>query len=290
MFNANNIDNFWQGLGYFGIGAAAGALGAGVGSGVSSVLAGGGFGAGFVGSSTAMVAVPSFASGAAIGGIAGTTSSFTLGMGNGLMQGQSIGEAYLSSFKMSLIGGGVGALLGGLAGGWQAWGQNRNFWTGELSSAVTWEDKMRLTYQRGLDNGGGGYDETTLGKNLLGTDYNGPNNVKGCVMQRTDVPIDYFGPTPNGTFVDYPALAHDIAYYRMGYEKGGIHLFFNPLTKAADARFVVQQLYLGTKNLWISPVLSLKSYALGIGLSAAATSTIWVPYTTYKIGRNNQWW
>ena len=253
-------------------------------------MGGGSFGAGFVGSSTAMVAAPGFASGAAIGGISGTTSAFTLGMGNGLMQGQSIGAAYLSGFKMGFIGGGAGALLGGLAGGWQAWGENRNFWTGEPSSAVTWEDKMRLAYQTGLDNGAGGYDETTLGRNLLGTDYNGPNNVKGCVMLRTDVPIDYFGPTPNGTFVDYPGLIHDMAYYNKNITRGSAHLFFNPLTKAADATYVAQQLYLGTKNLWIAPALSLKSYALGFGLAAAATSTVWVPYTTYSIGRSSKWW
>jgi hypothetical protein len=47
--NAGNIDNFWQGLGYFGIGALAGAASAGIGAGVNVAMAGGTFGAGFMG-------------------------------------------------------------------------------------------------------------------------------------------------------------------------------------------------------------------------------------------------
>lgn len=38
LANLGNVKNFWQGLGYFGVGALAGALGAGVGAGISSVL------------------------------------------------------------------------------------------------------------------------------------------------------------------------------------------------------------------------------------------------------------
>jgi hypothetical protein len=78
---------------------------------------------------------------------------------------------------------------------------------------------MQQVYAQGLDNGAGGYDETTLGKNLLKTDYNGANNVKGCLTNGEGQLLDYFGPTPNGTFVDYPGLAHDIAYYQKGIER-----------------------------------------------------------------------
>ena len=65
---------------------------------------------------------------------------------------------------------------------------------------------------------------------------------------------------------------------------------FNPLVKGTDATYVAQQLYLGTKNMWVAPVLSLKAYTLGLGLGACATSTVWVPYTIYQTGRNSKWW
>ena len=119
MMNAHNIDNFWQGLGYFGIGAAAGALGAGVGAGISSAMAGTGFGAGFVGAQGAMTASASFMSGAAIGGGAGFAGGFTTGFGNALMGGQNFGQALGQGGLQGLIAGGSGALLGGISGGIQ---------------------------------------------------------------------------------------------------------------------------------------------------------------------------
>jgi len=288
-FNWKSVDNFWQGLGYFGVGAVAGTLGAGVGAGISSAIAGTGFGAGFIGSSTAMTATSCFVSGAAVGGGAGFAGGFTTGFGNALMGGENFGQALGQGGLYGLIGGASGALIGGLVGGWQAWGENRTFWNGNSSDAVTWQDKMQQAYLQGLDNGAGPVDESTLGKNLLGTDYNGKNNPKGINIF-DNKQIDYFGPTPNETFVDYPPLIHDMTYYNKGIDRGAASLFFNPLVKGADATFVAQQLYLGTKNLWVAPMLSLKSYALGIGLAACATSTIWVPYTVYKTGRNSRWW
>ncbi|MDT9150829.1 hypothetical protein RSW37_24135, partial [Escherichia coli] len=68
-----SIDNVWQGLGYFGVGAAAGAIGAATGG-----IAGG---AGFIGG--------------AIGGfVGGATSGFTLGFGNTLVDGGNISDAF----------------------------------------------------------------------------------------------------------------------------------------------------------------------------------------------------
>ena len=129
-FNWKNIDNFWQGLGYFGVGAVAGALGAGVGAGVSSAMAGGSFGAGFIGSSSAMTATSSFVTGAAIGGSSGASSGFTTGFGNDLMQGNSFGHALGQGGKYGLIGGISGAAIGGLAGGIDAVRDRRDFWHG----------------------------------------------------------------------------------------------------------------------------------------------------------------
>ncbi|WP_152541840.1 hypothetical protein [Saccharicrinis fermentans] len=136
VFNwaANGAEFTWDGLGYFGIGAAAGALGAGVGAGVSSSIAGGSFGAGFVGSSSALTASSSFvtgaAIGAAIGGAGGFSGGFASGLGNGLMQGQDFGEALGSGLRDGLIGGVTGGLIGGVTDGIDAVRDSRKFWSG----------------------------------------------------------------------------------------------------------------------------------------------------------------
>jgi len=121
----------WKGLGYFGVGAAAGALGAGVGAGISSTLVDGSFGAGFIGSSTAMTATTSFISGTAIGGGAGFAGGFTTGFGNDLLQGGSFGHASGQGGIYGVVGLGSGALVGGLAGGVDAIRDSRSFWSGE---------------------------------------------------------------------------------------------------------------------------------------------------------------
>ncbi|GHV02227.1 hypothetical protein FACS1894159_10950 [Bacteroidia bacterium] len=130
--NADNIHNFWQGLAYFGIGAASGAVGAGVGAGVSSVIAGSSFGAGFLGSSGAATAATSFWSGAAIGAPAGASSGFTAGFGNALMGGQDFVDAFGAGIMSGLIGGASGAVIGGLVGGIDAVSNDRTFWKGAL--------------------------------------------------------------------------------------------------------------------------------------------------------------
>ncbi len=143
VINWNKIDNFGEGLGYFGIGAAAGAIGAGVGAGISSAMAVGSaaggsstFAAGFWGTSTALTAASSFTTGAAVGAGAGFSAGFTNGFGNGLMQGQNFGEALWSGTKDGLIGGTSGALLGGIVGGVDASIDNRNFWNGKTKDPV----------------------------------------------------------------------------------------------------------------------------------------------------------
>ena len=141
---ANGAEFSWKGLGYFGIGAAAGALGAGVGAGISSAIAGGTFGAGFVGSSAAMTASTSFISGAAIGGGAGFSSGFVTGLGNGLMQNQSFGDALWSGTVAGLIGGVSGALLGGILGGIDAVNHDRGFFTGKPNELV---DQVDFGYE-----------------------------------------------------------------------------------------------------------------------------------------------
>lgn len=105
----NGAEFSWKGLGYFGVGAAAGALGAGIGSGISSALpiagqASGGFAAGFLGTSAATTATSSFVSGALIGGGAGLASGFTTGFGNDLLQGGSFGHAVVQQTTTKING------------------------------------------------------------------------------------------------------------------------------------------------------------------------------------------
>lgn len=129
MANADKVDNFWQGLGYFGTGAVAGAAGAGIGAGVSSAIAGTGFGAGFIGSATAGTTT-GFLAGAATSGSAGIISGFTIGAGNSWIQGNNFGTGLCDGIKAGLIGGAMGVVTGGLMGGADALSRGRNFWTG----------------------------------------------------------------------------------------------------------------------------------------------------------------
>jgi hypothetical protein len=175
MMNANNIHNFWQGLGYFGVGAASGALGAGVGAGISSAIAGGSFGAGFVGSSAAMTATSSFISGAAIGGGAGFSAGFVSGLGNGLMNGQKFDKALGQGTVYGLIGGGSGALLGGIAGGIDAARDDRRFWDGAtVTKRYAADVSIVPVKQEGLNNclpASGESVNKSLGGNITQNDF-----------------------------------------------------------------------------------------------------------------------
>jgi hypothetical protein len=169
--NWKKVDTFWQGLGYFGVGAVAGALGAGVGAGISSAMAvGGSFGAGFIGSSAAMTATSSFITGAAIGGGAGFTSGFATGLGNGLLGGQNFGQALWSGTKDGIIGGLSGAVLGGLAGGIDAVREGRRFWDGATVEKTTLaQQNIPIVGQRGDMNCGPASAESidrSLGGNM----------------------------------------------------------------------------------------------------------------------------
>lgn len=143
----------WEGLGYFGIGAAAGALGAGIGGGISSAIAGGSFGSGFMGTFAACTATSSFISGAAIGGGAGLSSGFIAGTGNGLMGGQKFGNALKSGVRDGIIGGVTGGLIGGFVGGIDAAIQGRRFIDGATVQDVSVvHQEIPIIGQRGDNN------------------------------------------------------------------------------------------------------------------------------------------
>ena len=127
--NAPDISNVWKGLGYFGIGAAAGALSAGIGSGVNVAMAGGSFTSGFVGTA-AGVSSTGFISGALTGAASSFTGSFVSNTGNAWMKGESFANGLWNGIK---DGGGsvlIGGAVGGLTGGVDALSKKTSFWTG----------------------------------------------------------------------------------------------------------------------------------------------------------------
>ena len=107
-----------QELGYYAVGAAAGALGAGVGAAI-----------------TGSIGSLGFISGAQIGSATGFAGGFVNGFGNSLVGGSSFTDALGSGFKSGFIGGAIGGITGGIAGGLNAvygdTGRTRNFWTGK---------------------------------------------------------------------------------------------------------------------------------------------------------------
>jgi hypothetical protein len=133
IVNANKIDNFWQGLGYFGIGAAAGALSAGIGAGVNVAMAGGSFGAGFMGTAAAGVASTGFVAGAAVGASAGFAGGMVTGAGNSWMGGSTFGQGLWDGVKTGGMSALMGGATGGLIGGIDALTKGTNFWTGKAT-------------------------------------------------------------------------------------------------------------------------------------------------------------
>ncbi len=127
--NSSNIDNGWKALGYYGIGAAAGAIGAGVGMGVSTALAGGSFWAGVAG--TSLHVSTGFAAGFVSGAAGGFSGGFVSGFGNAAINSEkSFSEMLLSGLDSGWKGAIFGGIAGGIFGGFDAIKNDRNFWTG----------------------------------------------------------------------------------------------------------------------------------------------------------------
>ncbi|NMA74415.1 MAG: hypothetical protein GX963_09705 [Bacteroidales bacterium] len=282
----------WEGLRYFGVGAAAGALGAGVGAGISSTLAGGSFGAGFVGSSTAMTATTSFISGAAIGGGAGFAGGFTTGFGNDLLQGGSFGHALGQGGIYGVIGLGSGALVGGLAGGIDAIRDSRNFWSGDDQGmgrslfAFNNSDKAATHYRvrngyrtiDGVEREGSqwvhAYDERVK----YGT--GDPNSISNGAISKRDnyllpkdkdlnlslngfkgrANVNFSGYIPEGTSVQISFDGRVIATYGSGYNSGS---FFIPSNISnVNVRYIVPTNYLRTGYIspWRTTITGFKRY------------------------------
>ncbi|MDZ4204655.1 MAG: RHS repeat-associated core domain-containing protein, partial [Bacteroidales bacterium] len=134
---ANGAEFSWKGLGYFGVGALAGAIGAGVGAGVSAAIAGAGvtgvtgasFATGFIGTSTAMST--GFCSGFVSGAAGGFSSGFISGFGNAAIQpGNNLKAMLDAGIDYGWKGAVFGGVAGGITGGIDAKLHDRNFWTG----------------------------------------------------------------------------------------------------------------------------------------------------------------
>ena len=119
-----------QGLGYFAVGAVAGALTAMGAGGVSSALAGGSFSAGALGTAAAYSVGSGFVSGAVVGAAGGLVGGFATGFGNSLVENKNIGDCFKNGIHDGALGAITGGVVGGVAGGIKALSGDANFWTG----------------------------------------------------------------------------------------------------------------------------------------------------------------
>nr|WP_321426960.1 DUF6443 domain-containing protein [uncultured Acetobacteroides sp.] len=235
--------------------------------------------------------------GAVIGGFSGYAG---VAISTGGFMANTMGAMYSSmsySLGMSMLSGGrmqPSISLGGASYnfGTQDWGyigekgnsklENLGYGLGMLAnlsdvanftdSFTHWEDKMRAKYEKGYGDAVC-YKDETIGNNIgFGskgnrTSFSGPNNPSG--LNAIGDVVDYYGPVPNGTFLEYPGFIHDVSYAKLGIQ-GANGLFTSLRALPADIRFISQSLYLGTKHLFSNPWLSFQSDLIGIGLGAAA--------------------
>jgi len=128
LLNLGNIDNGWDALKYFGVGAGTGLIGAGVGMGVNASLKGQPFMEGVL--LKANVINTGFASGFVSGAAGGFTSGFITGFGNEAIQGGDAFDMLASGWSYGWKGAIGGAVMGGIMGGIDAVRHDRHFITG----------------------------------------------------------------------------------------------------------------------------------------------------------------
>lgn len=133
MMNIDNVDNAGQFFGYFGVGAAAGALGGWAGGAVSSALG------------AASTFGGAIANGALSGGAAGLSSGFVGGAGNAWIGGANFGQGLHAGINSGAIGALSGALTGGVAGGIRYQRQNFIFRKSLSELGVNAEDAVPAT-------------------------------------------------------------------------------------------------------------------------------------------------
>ena len=117
--NWDDIGNFWQGLKFFGIGAAVGGL-----AGYA------GYGAGLAVSNAFTIQAGALY-GAAVGGAAGAASGVVNGAGMAWVNGFSLQDGLMMGLKSGLIGGTIGMATGGILEGVRAVKHGAKFFSGE---------------------------------------------------------------------------------------------------------------------------------------------------------------
>lgn len=118
---------FLKGAGYFAVGGIAGGAGAAVGV-VAAVGAGAAFGVTAAGMAAATTGA---SSGALVGAASGATSGFLMELGNSAIGGDKFGTAIGKAFMGGLTGGLIGGAVGAVSGGFEAWRQGKDIWTGQ---------------------------------------------------------------------------------------------------------------------------------------------------------------
>lgn len=111
--NWDNIDNFWDGLGYFGVGALAGVAGAATFTGAMGVVGVSGVAGGFL-----------------AGGASGFASGALLGGGNSIVAGENFMDVLDKATFSAMTGMVGGAISGAVISGATAYFQGKNVWNG----------------------------------------------------------------------------------------------------------------------------------------------------------------
>ena len=154
LANLKHIENFGQGLAYFGIGALAGGLSAGIGAGVGAAYAGGSFAAGFLG--TTVQAAPcalGFAGGFSVGASSGFVSASITASGNKWMQNGTFSEGLLAGVKYGLITGAIGGLVYGSVSAFAAASKGFHPGTGQQYIESSYGNRrMPIVRQNGKNN------------------------------------------------------------------------------------------------------------------------------------------
>jgi RHS repeat-associated protein len=130
-----------KGLGYFGVGALAGALGAGIGAGFGALASGAGT---FGFSASAGLSTVGFGAGFASGTGAGFASGLVTGTGNSLVNGDSFSKAMNSGLNSAFWGGTIGGITGGISGGVRARRMGNDFWSGNSRFKAPELDRVDL--------------------------------------------------------------------------------------------------------------------------------------------------
>ena len=244
IMNAPNVDNFWEGLGYFGIGATAGALSAGIGSGVNVAMAGGTFGAGFMGTA-AGISSTGFIAGALTGAASGFTGAFITSAGNSWMNGASFGDGLAEGFKGGTISAITSGIIGGVIGGVDALEKGTNFWTGKTTFNLS-EAFCAHGYKVGEDTFTGKYVGEFEGINVFENetffgDIGKGGNLRGATFPGRGILVSK-GVYTSGTLEGKALLQHEFGHI-LQYREVGAKAYYSVIAPESAASAALSEVY-----------------------------------------------